>query len=72
MPLYNHAAFLSLCPTRNTGEERFIGSSGTDITEAPYQVALRLDNWKKLNIFVCGGSIIKSDVILTAAYCTHG
>ncbi len=45
-------------------EQRITGGYDLDIKDAPYQVLL-MDN----NQYICGGSIIASDYILTAKHC---
>lgn len=49
----------------HTREARIVGGAPINITAAPFQVSLQ---WK--NKHKCGGSIISSRHILTAAQCT--
>ncbi|XP_037811742.1 trypsin alpha-like [Lucilia sericata] len=46
---------------------RIVGGRPLNIIEAPYQVAVYNDNF-----FICGGSIISADWVLTAAHCLKG
>ena len=45
---------------------KITGGSDTDISEFPWQIYLEADN------YVCGGSIISEEWIVTAAHCTKG
>ncbi|XP_044737119.1 trypsin-3-like [Chrysoperla carnea] len=45
---------------------RIVGGENATIEEFPYQVSLEIDGHHH-----CGGSILNSTVILTAAHCTH-
>uniref|UniRef100_A0AAG5D7P5 trypsin n=1 Tax=Anopheles atroparvus TaxID=41427 RepID=A0AAG5D7P5_ANOAO len=46
---------------------RIVGGIPIDITEAPFQISLMIDNRH-----ACGGSILSADWILTAAHCIDG
>ncbi|XP_077294825.1 trypsin-like [Arctopsyche grandis] len=61
-----------ICPRDSSNNARFIGSQQSDIQKAPYQVALLINHWQKFQILVCGGAIIRPNVVITAAYCIHG
>ena len=58
--------FLTANPLLRRLDGRIIGGESIDITEVPYQVGLYL-----YRSFVCGGSIISEDYILTAAHCSY-
>ena len=45
---------------------KITGGTNADISEFPWQIYLEADN------FVCGGSIISEEWIITAAHCTKG
>nr|XP_043067480.1 trypsin alpha-like [Drosophila bipectinata] len=48
-------------------ENRIIGGSNTAIETAPWQVFLKRH---EISItYICGGSLIRSDIVLTAAHC---
>nr|AAM96942.1 trypsin 3 [Phlebotomus papatasi] len=51
--------------TRPRLDGRIVGGIAVDISEVPYQVSLQ-----RYNSHSCGGSIISSNYILTAAHCT--
>ncbi|KAG5666615.1 hypothetical protein PVAND_014631 [Polypedilum vanderplanki] len=51
----------------NRGQGRIVGGRNTDITEVPHQVVLFFNRG-----FTCGGSIINTNTILSAAHCTYG
>lgn len=51
----------------STGDHRIVGGEAILIADAPYQVSLR-----NRGEHDCGGSIISSTFILTAAHCTEG
>ncbi|GJQ84296.1 hypothetical protein Trydic_g5235 [Trypoxylus dichotomus] len=46
---------------------RIIGGSSVDIADYPYQISLEL-----YGSHICGGSIISSRFVVTAAHCTYG
>ncbi|XP_037918334.1 trypsin delta-like [Hermetia illucens] len=46
---------------------RIVGGKATTIESYPHQVALR-----KSGSYICGGSIYKANVVITAAHCTIG
>jgi trypsin len=48
-------------------QQKITGGSTIDITEAPWQVILRQGT-----NYVCGGSIIAPNFILTAKHCVNG
>ncbi|XP_076175605.1 chymotrypsin-2-like [Ptiloglossa arizonensis] len=48
-------------------DTRIVGGHNASEGKYPYQVFIR-----QLNFFICGGSIIHSRYILTAAHCIHG
>jgi secreted trypsin-like serine protease len=47
------------------GQGRIVGGRDTDITEVPHQVVLHFNRG-----FTCGGSIINTNTVLSAAHCT--
>lgn len=49
-----------------SGEGRIVGGEVIAISEAPYQVSLQYHN-----IHQCGGSIISTTFVLSAAHCVH-
>nr|AAN17336.1 serine protease [Pyrocoelia rufa] len=57
------ARFLSRAPQL---DGRIVGGKDTTIEDFPHQVSLQLYGGH-----ACGGSIIASNIILTAAHCTH-
>ncbi|XP_055627229.1 chymotrypsin-2-like [Toxorhynchites rutilus septentrionalis] len=58
-----------LPPNRtNEGEERIVGGSNAAPGQFPYQASLR----SAFNVHFCGGSIISSRYVLSAAHCTFG
>ena len=54
-------------PEANAVAPRIVGGSPIDITAAPWQVLLRINNATQ-----CGGAIINDSWILTAAHCMNG
>ncbi|KAF5287004.1 hypothetical protein FQA39_LY16118 [Lamprigera yunnana] len=46
---------------------RIVGGEPVEIEDYPYQVSFQI-----YKIHMCGGSIISSDIVLTAAHCTDG
>ncbi|XP_055591130.1 CUB and peptidase domain-containing protein 2-like [Uranotaenia lowii] len=46
-------------------EERIVGGFPLDIEQAPHQVSIHLKN----GTLLCGGSVLRSNIILTAAHC---
>lgn len=52
--------------------ERIVGGENALITDAPYQVALLYSRTGSTPFLSCGGSIIRSDVIISAAHCAIG
>lgn len=55
---------LGLRDVSNFDDSRIVGGQPTTIEEHPYQISLRLHD-----IHVCGGSIISTTIVLTAAHC---
>ena len=51
---------------KNDETAKVTGGSNADISEFPWQIYLEADD------FVCGGSIISEEWIITAAHCTKG
>ena len=51
---------------KNDETAKITGGSNADISEFPWQIYLEADD------FVCGGSIISEEWIITAAHCTKG
>lgn len=59
-----------LGPAEGSVDPRIVGGEDASITEAPWQVALLVDNDRTLRKRAfCGGSIIDPQWILTAAHC---
>ncbi|KFB42844.1 trypsin [Anopheles sinensis] len=54
-------------PRYAVGGQRVVGGFEIDVSEAPYQVSLQY--YKRHN---CGGSVLNSKWVLTAAHCTFG
>lgn len=54
-------------PEANAVAPRIVGGNPIDITAAPWQVLLRINNATQ-----CGGAIINDSWILTAAHCMNG
>ncbi|XP_055852077.1 trypsin-1-like [Episyrphus balteatus] len=46
---------------------RIVGGEEIDISEAPHQISLQ-----RYSSHSCGGSLIKKNIVLTAAHCTSG
>ncbi|XP_055907479.1 trypsin-1-like [Eupeodes corollae] len=46
---------------------RIVGGHQIDIADAPHQISLQ-----RYNSHSCGGSLIKKNIVLTAAHCTSG
>lgn len=57
---------LSITDAKPSIHGRIIGGESTTIEDFPYQVAVEVDGE-----FYCGGSILNSTVILTAAHCVE-
>ncbi|KAL0267589.1 UNVERIFIED_CONTAM: hypothetical protein PYX00_009821 [Menopon gallinae] len=51
----------------SSNDGKIVGGSDTNISEVPYQVSLQYRNRH-----ICGGSILDSRHVLTAAHCVHG
>ncbi|CAF4951057.1 unnamed protein product [Pieris macdunnoughi] len=59
-----YKSFLDICPLK------ILGGVEADITQIPYQVALRQQNWYGVSwSSFCGGSLITLRYVLTAAHC---
>lgn len=53
-------------------DPRIIGGQPIDITQAPYQVSVRLKVNEAYGFgygHICGGSVISNRVVITAAHC---
>jgi hypothetical protein len=48
-------------------DEKIVGGNTIDIEEVPWQVSLQY-----ISMHICGGSIISTDYVVTAAHCTYG
>jgi trypsin len=48
-------------------DEKIVGGDQTDIELAPWQVSVQYNDRH-----ICGGSIISTDYVVTAAHCTNG
>ena len=62
-------------PVRMPALPRIVGGQGTTINQFPYQVAIINNPYNPGNIYnnqFCGGSILNSQWILTAAHCMDG
>ena len=62
---------LRLLPTSNCGPinaEKLSGGNSTDLFEFPWMVLLQYETRTGLD-FLCGGSLISSRYVLTAAHC---
>ncbi|KAF5284116.1 hypothetical protein FQR65_LT00116 [Abscondita terminalis] len=59
---------LGLCATSLAGTDRIVGGSAAADGQYPYQVSLRSNQ----NSHFCGGSVINSNWVLTAAHCVYG
>src|SRR5215210_5735841 len=59
-------ALLALPAAGAAAQERIIGGTDASINSWPYLAAIRIDG-----SFACGGTLVASDVILTAAHCTE-
>lgn len=46
---------------------KIINGTNAQITDFPYQALV-----KQKGIPVCGGSIVKKNIVLTSAHCTYG
>jgi len=57
------------CECGITGSNRIVGGSETEANEYPWQVALKRPGARSPS---CGGSIVSSKTIVTAAHCTIG
>ncbi|XP_030383858.1 trypsin iota-like [Scaptodrosophila lebanonensis] len=56
---------------KNTNISRIIGGIDSTIEEAPWQVSLQLSLLGIIGIHFCGGSIYRSNIIVTAAHCVE-
>ncbi|KAJ6648822.1 Trypsin 3A1 [Pseudolycoriella hygida] len=66
-------SFTILCDLADSNNGRIYGGNEIDITEAPYIVSItivieELDNGTTI-VHECGGSILRTNLILTAAHC---
>jgi secreted trypsin-like serine protease len=52
-------------------ENKIINGDRADVGEFPFQAALGVKNLNGELKFVCGGSLIADDIILTAAHCVN-
>lgn len=62
--------FLVLAVPLATAQERIVGGDLAELGQFPYQVAIYfIDKDKKT--FICGGSIVNEEWVLTAAHCSY-
>lgn len=57
---------LKLVPETERGNGRIVGGVDTDISQIPHQILLHFRR-----SLTCGGSILNTNTILSAAHCTH-
>lgn len=62
--LFTQETNTTLIPQRARSVQRIIGGKFTDIKDVPYTVALL-----QRNQFFCGGSIVSTSHVVTAAHC---
>ena len=55
---------------QSPGNRRIVGGELTKIEKHPWQVALNI-NWPSGEVYLCGGSLITKEWVLTAAHCFH-
>jgi hypothetical protein len=65
--LFLFISILSVVAFQGYAQQRITGGSTINITDAPWQVIL-----KQGNNYICGGSIIAPNYILTAKHCVDG
>jgi len=51
----------------SSSQTRIVGGKETTISQVPYLVNLRQNGY-----FICGGSLISTSVVLSAAHCVYG